>query len=277
MFSKKMVMVVGLIVLVTASIIILFVSSNRYPSHKPGRIALFFVAPFQELVIESIRFARDIWNNYFLLVSVAQQNAEFKKSLRSAVAKNNQWHEIEQSNIRLRNLLNFQNSINEQALAAEVIGKDPSSWFKAIIIDKGRADGVVKGLPVVIPEGIAGQVTDVSSHYSKVMLIIDRNSAVDALIERTRARGIIKGSSTGECLFKYVLRIDDVKVGDKIVASGLDGVFPKGQRIGDVSGVLRRNSGIFQEVTVTPYIDFEKLEEVLVLLNPPKHEFVNQQ
>ncbi len=272
-----MVMLVGLIILITTSITILFVSSSRYPSHKHGRIALFLVAPFQELVTESIRFARDMWNNYFILVSVAQENANLKKSLRDAVAKNNQWHEIDLANIRLRNLLNFHNSITEQALAAEVIGKDPSSWFKAIIINKGKADGVTKGLPVVIPEGIAGQVIDVSSHYSKVMLIIDRNSAVDALVQRTRARGIIKGSLTGECLFRYVLRKDDVKVGDKIVASGLDGVFPKGQRIGVVTSVLRRISGIFQEVTVMPYIDFEKLEEVLVLLNPPKHEFVTQQ
>jgi rod shape-determining protein MreC len=277
MFSRKMVMAVGLIVLVIANIIILSLSSSRYPSYRPGRIALYVLGPLQEVVTDSIGFARGIWHNYFMLVAVAQENAKLKKSLRREVATNNQWREIELSSIRLRNLLNFQNTFAEKTLAAEVIAKDPSSWFKAVIINKGRVDGVTKGLPVVIPEGIAGQVTDVSSHYSKVMLIIDRNSAVDALVQRTRARGIIKGSSTGMCLFQYVLHKDDVRVGDKIVASGLDGVFPKGQRIGEVVSVLTRDSAIFHEVKVAPYIDYEKLEEVLVLLTSPNLKLVNPQ
>jgi rod shape-determining protein MreC len=276
MFSRKMVLIVGLVILVTANIIILSLSSSRYPSYKPGRIALYIVGPLQEVVTDFIRSARDVWHNYFLLVAVARENTQLKKTLRKAIAINNQWHEIELSNIRLRNLLNFQNAIAEKVLAAEVIGKDPSPWFKAVIIDKGREDGLTKGLPVMIPEGIAGQVIDVSSHHSKVMLIIDRNSAVDALVQRTRARGIIQGSSTGMCLFNYVSSKDDVKVGDKIVASGLDGVFPKGQRIGAVKSLLKRESAIFHEVTVLPYIDFEKLEEVLVLLRPPKREFADQ-
>ena len=277
MFSKKMVLIVGLIILVAANVIILSLSSSRYSSYKPGRIALYIVGPLQEVVTGLIRSARDVWHDYFVLVAVARENNKLKKSLRHAVAINNQWNEIELSNIRLRNLLNFQNVIAEKVLAAEVIGKDPSPWFKAIIIDKGRADGLTKGLPVMIPEGIAGQIIDVSSHHSKVMLIIDRNSAVDALVQRTRARGIIQGSSTGMCLFNYVSSKDDVKVGDKIVDSGLDGVFPKGQRIGEVRSLLKRESAIFQEVNVAPYIDFEKLEEVLVLLTPPKLELVNQQ
>jgi rod shape-determining protein MreC len=161
--------------------------------------------------------------------------------------------------------------------AAEVIGKDPSPWFKTIIIDKGKDDGVGKGMAVVIPEGIAGQIMDVSSRYSKVLLIIDPNSAVDVMVQRTRARGIIKGGPAGRCHIKYVLRKQDVSVGDQIISSGLDGVFPKGLAVGHVSGVIKRNSGIFQEVTVTPHIDFEKLEEVLVVLDHTKHEYVSEQ
>jgi rod shape-determining protein MreC len=129
---------------------------------------------------------------------------------------------------------------------------------------------------VGVPEGVAGQVTDTSAQYAKVMLIIDRNSAVDAFVQRTRARGIIKGESTSSCVFQYALRKDEVRVGDKIVASGLDGVFPKGMPIGEVSGVVRRAAGIFQEVTVTPHVDFEKLEEVLVILIPPINPFTSQ-
>jgi rod shape-determining protein MreC len=122
----------------------------------------------------------------------------------------------------------------------------------------------------VVPKGIAGQVTEVSSHYSKVLLIIDPNSAVDALVQSDRARGIIKGDAAGRCLFKYVLRKNDIAVGDIVVSSGLDGVFPKGLAVGKVSSIFKPKAGIFQEVTVTPYVDFEKLEEVLVVLNPKR-------
>ncbi|OQY59957.1 MAG: hypothetical protein B6245_03935 [Desulfobacteraceae bacterium 4572_88] len=128
-----------------------------------------------------------------------------------------------------------------------------------------------KSVPVVIPEGVVGLVTDISTHYSKVLLLVDQNSAVDALVQRTRARGIIKGGTAGRCLFKYVLRKHDIVESDIVVSSGLDGVFPKGLRVGTVSNVTRRNSGIFQEVTVIPYVDFEKLEEVLVILNLPRY------
>jgi len=277
MFSKKMLLIVGAIVLIVVNITILYISGSRYRSFGFGRVAVFFVAPLQEAVTDSIRFAKGIWNHYFYLVSAAQENDNLKKKLSQAVAKNSQYNEVKLSNQRLRNLLNFKETTTSKILAAEVISVDPSSWFKAVIINKGSLDGVERGLPVVIRQGIAGQVVDVSSRYSKIMLIIDRNSSVDAMVQRTRARGIIKGEGTGQCLFKYVLRKDDVRVGDKIVASGLDGVFPKGLPVGDVKEVVRRNSGVFQEVRVVPYIDFEKLEEVLVILNPPKYEFVSKQ
>lgn len=268
------VMIIGVIILIAVNIIVLSVVSNRYHNVVPGGIGVVLVAPFQEAVTRSIRFVRDIWTQYFCLISVAKENDKLKKELSSAIEKNSQLSEIELSNLRFRNLLNFQKTMTGRTLAAELISKDPSPWYKTAIIDKGKTDGIKKGFPVVTPEGIVGQVVDVFSHYSKVLLIVDRNSAVDALAQRTRARGIVKGESMGQCYAKYVLRKHDIKIGDTIVSSGLDGVFPKGLRIGRVSGVIRRNSGIFQEVTVTPYVDFEKFEEVLVILNPPENEFV---
>jgi len=144
------------------------------------------------------------------------------------------------------------------------------------MIDKGKTEGMRKGLPVVIPEGIAGIITDVSNHHSKVLLIVDQNSAIDAISQGTRARGIIKGNAFNQCLFKYVLRKHEIKKGDIIISSGLDGVFPKGFRIGEVSGISQKNSDvIFQEIIVTPYVDFEKLEEVFVVLNPPVINHIN--
>lgn len=272
-----MVLIVGVIVLIAVNIIVISINSRRYTTFGFERIAISFVAPFQELVTRSIDFIQGIWQHYFNLVTVSKENYELRKRLNQAMEENNKWRELELANNRLRDLLNFQKRITKRVVAAEVIGKDPSAWFKTVIIDKGKADGLNKGLPVVMPEGIAGQVIEVSNHYSKVMLIIDRNSAVDALVQRSRARGVIKGESADRCRLNYVLRKHDVRVGDTVVSSGLDDVYPKGLRIGRISDVVKRNSEIFQEVTITPFVDFEKLEEVLVVLDLQKHDLVSQQ
>jgi rod shape-determining protein MreC len=181
-----MVLIVGVIALITVNIIILSATSN--PAFGLGHTAISFVAPFQELVTHSIRFFRGIWEHYFYLVSVSKENLELKRALNQAMADSNQWHETELANVRLRSLLKFRKTLSNRVLAAEVIGKDPSPWFKTIIIDKGRADGIKKGLPVVVAQGIAGQIIATSDHYAKVMLIIDRNSAVDALVQSLRTR-----------------------------------------------------------------------------------------
>jgi rod shape-determining protein MreC len=276
MLSKRMLVIAGVIFLFVASIVVLSLSSSRIPSHGVGRIALIFVAPVQGVVTDTIRAFRGTWHTYFAHILATQENAKLKKELQQALARIGRFQEIELANVRLRSLLDFKVNLGTQSIAAEVVGKDPSPWYRTVIINKGSSDGLRKGLPVGVPEGVAGQVTDVSSQYAKVMLIIDRNSAVDAFVQRTRARGIIKGESTSSCVFQYALRKDEVKVGDKIVASGLDGVFPKGMPIGAVTGVVRRAAGIFQEVSVTPYVDFEKLEEVLVIFTPPMEAFTSR-
>ena len=272
-----MVLIVGVIILITVNVILLSFTSKSQSTFGLGRVGLSLVSPFQELVSRSIRFTRDIWEHYFFLVSVAHENENLRKSLNQFVGKSNQWHEIDLANSRLRDLLNFQKAPTNKVVAAEVIGKDPSSWFKTVIIDKGKSDGLQKGLPVVLPTGIVGQVIETAGHYSKVMLVTDRNSAVDALVQRSRARGIIKGESADQCRFEFVLRKHDVQIDDTVIASGLDGVYPKGLRIGRVADISQRNSDIFYEITVAPFVDYEKLEEVLVILPPQTQDVASQQ
>jgi rod shape-determining protein MreC len=266
MFSRKVVLIVGLIIVITIQVIALTIASRRQIlSPGPSWIAVLVIAPFQDAVTRSIRSVRDLWSHYFTLVNVSIENADLKNQLADFRMRANQYKELELANSRLRTLLNFQVSTHNQVIAAEVVGKDPSPWFKAVIINKGSRHGIDTGLPVVVAEGVAGVITDVSDYYSKVLLVVDQNSAVDALIQRTRARGIVKGESAGRCQFKYVLRKQDVALDDIVVTSGLDGIFPKGLRIGRVSGLTRREAGIFQDVTVIPFVKFEKLEEVLVV------------
>lgn len=277
MFSKRMLIIIAVIMFIALSIVLLSITARRQSvSVESEKIPVAIVGPLQGMATYSIRAVRDVWKHYFYLVSAAKENDRLKKELSIAKEINNRCIETKLSNVRLRNFLNFQKEETRKMVAAEVIGKDSSAWYKSIIIDKGTGDGVQKGYPVVIPEGIVGQVVIAAKHYAKVSLIIDINSAVDALIQRSRARGIIKGTTSERCFFNYVLWKDDIGVGDTVVSSGLDGVYPKGLRIGYVASVVKRNSGIFQEVEVVPYVDFEKLEEILVIINSPLYEFTSE-
>lgn len=266
MFSPKAVKIIGLVVLVAATLLLLSLSSRRpYPGHGPGRVAISIVAPFQQLIVSTTRFSRRVWDHYFYLATVAQENDRLRKELHKASLQKNRLEETDLANRRLRRLLGLTRRIDRPMIAAEVVGKDPSPWFQSVLVSKGRSDGVARGMPVVGPEGVVGVVVEAAAHYAKVMLITDPNSAVDALIQDSRARGIIKGGTSGRCAFKYVLRKHDLRVGDKVVSSGMDGVFPKGLPIGRVNEIIKQDAGIFQQVTVTPIEDFERLEEVLVI------------
>jgi len=270
MFSKQTIIVVSIIVLIAVNIIVLSLTNRHYFSFGLGRFAISVIAPLQKVVTVSMRFVRDKWECYFFIVSVAKENKKLKKIIMQNSEIRNRLIELELSNKRLRSLLNFKKTFFYTVLAAEIVGRDPSPWYKTIIIDKGKDENVKKGLPVVVSEGIVGQIVEVTGNYSKVLLLVDQNSAVDSLVQRTRARGIVKGESGGRCYVKYILRKHEVMSGDVIISSGLDGVFPKGLRIGYVSKVIKYNSGIFQDVMVASYVDFEKLEEVLIVMSATK-------
>lgn len=267
MLSKKMVMVIGVIVLIIANILILSVVSQRYPSSGPGGFSLSILSPFQEAISRSSRFVRDIWRHYFLLVSAARENQELRQALGEAAKLRSDWTELTQAHQRLRELLAFKAEMPATMVAAEVVGRDPSAWYRTVVINKGAADGLRKGLPVVVPRGAAGQIVEVSEHYAQVLLIVDPNSAVDGLVQRTRARGIVKGEFADRCRFEYVLQKEDVQVGDAVITSGLDRVYPKGLPVGEVIEASRPATETFQVIAIRPVVDFERLEEVLVVLD----------
>ncbi|QTA78577.1 Rod shape-determining protein C [Desulfonema limicola] len=208
----------------------------------------------------------------FFLVSASQENDYLKKALNQAVSRNTRCEELEKSNNRLRKILRFNEDFENNILVAEVVAKEPSIWFKSIIINKGIKDGLHDSLPVVIPQGVVGVITNVSDNYSKVMLLIDQSSGIDVIVQRTRVRGIVKGGAAELCTLEYVSRRYDIRVGDVIISSGLDGIFPKGLRVGHVSDVIGQHVDIFQKIVVTPYVNFETVEEVIVILNPRQHE-----
>lgn len=262
-----MALIVGLIVLITLSILLLSLSSRRPQAvEAPGRFSIAVVAPFQKMISRTTRFLCDIWEHYFYLVSVEDENDQLRFQAQQAMMLKHRYEEMRQANERLRKLLALGQEVQRPVLAAEVVGKDPSPWFQTILVDKGRANGVQAGLPVISPQGIVGLVVEATGHYAKVMLLTDPNSAVDAIVQANRARGIIKGGTSGYCIFDFVLRKHDLNIGDTVISSGMDGVFPKGLPIGRITEIDKEDSGIFQAVTVKPYVDFERLEEVLIVL-----------
>lgn len=269
MFSKKTVLIFAGILLLTLNIIFLAITTRQPPSVRLGRMLMAFTAPFQELATRGMKAARQAWEDYFFLVSIAQENRGLKRKLDEARQRNIQLHELELENTRLRDMLGFKRALPHPAVSAQIIGKDPSVWFKSVIIDKGLADGLRRGLPAVTALGVVGQIVEVSGHQSRLMLIIDRNSAADALVQRSRARGVVKGTSSNECYLDYVMPEEDIREGDLVVSSGFDGVYPKGLLVGTITAVSFHGSDFFKEIQITPAVDFEKLEEVMIILPPP--------
>jgi len=229
-------------------------------------------SPVQKAVWGVIGGIGNIWRGYFYLVGLEKENQVLKRELQELKLEVNRYREAHLANERLRALLNFKKSIATPLLPAQLVAFDPAGWFQTILIDKGRNDGVVRDMAVVSAEGLVGRVIGVSNHHAKVLLILDGNSAVDAYIQRSRARGVLVGLGLELCLLKYVQRNEDVQVGDQVISSGMGGVFPKGLLVGTVEEVVRGSSGLFQRVEVEPAVNFGRLEEVLVVIQSPPEE-----
>ena len=229
-------------------------------------------SPVQKAVWGVIGGISSIWRGYFYLVGLEKENQALKRELQELKLQVNRYREADLANQRLRALLNFKKSIATPLLPAQLVAFDPSGWFQTILIDKGRDDGVVRDMAVVSAEGLVGRVIGVSNHHAKVLLILDGNSAVDAYVQRSRARGVLVGLGLELCVLKYVQRNEDVQVGDQVISSGMGGVFPKGLLVGTVQEVVRGSSGLFQRVEVEPAVNFGRLEEVLVVIQSPPEE-----
>lgn len=229
------------------------------------RLAFDSLAPLQGLLSEGGNFVAGFWDRYFSLVGVSEENERLREEIKRYVAMNAENREAVATNVRLSQMLDLSHSIDEPTLAAHVVGRDPSLWFKTMTIDKGISAGVEKGMPVVTVEGVVGQVINVSPRFSKVLLAIDPNSAIDAIVQSTRALGIIKGNGLGYRL-EYVLKEKEIVADDLVITSGMGGVFPKGLLIGTIADVGKDRRGMFHSIAVRPAVDFRELEYVTVIL-----------
>jgi rod shape-determining protein MreC len=213
---------------------------------------------------------RGLWSGYVALQQVEEENTALKQELQTLQVTLQQERAEAQRTDNLRQLLELRERANLDTVAAEVIAGAASPDFQTVTIDKGSSESLDTDMAVISPAGVVGRVILPSRRASKVQLLIDRNAAAGALIERTRAGGMVVGAEANPPLrLELVSNLADVQVGDNVVASGVDGIFPKGYLIGRVEQA-DRSGGLYWRLNVRPSVDFSSLEEVLVVLMPPR-------
>lgn len=210
-------------------------------------------------------YFEDFIRDYLWLKNLRRENEELRKELAEVERKITTYHEAYVENLRLRRLLDFKSGIKVETMAAQVVLHDLTGWFQTLMIDKGFRDGAAQDMPVVNDEGVIGRILDVSDRHCRVLLITDPGSSVDAIVQRNRVRGVLTGRDANGCLLKYVRGNLDVQVGDLVVSSGKDGVYPKGLRLGVVQAAFKDPVDLFQKIEVKPLVRLSALEEVLVI------------
>lgn len=221
--------------------------------------------PVQQIFSRAAGYVNVFKEQYVDLIDVRDENKRLWKELQETRAAAYKNREALATNARLKKLLEFKESTDLPLVSSTIIGKDPSLWFRTVIVDRGSSDGVFKGMPVVTGDGIVGQIITVSPNYSKVLLAISPSSALDVLLQKSRVRGILKGTGSLTYKLDYVLKTVDVKEGDYVVTAGYGGLFPTGLPVGVVSKVIKKRRGMFLEIEVTPAVDYLTLEKLLII------------
>jgi len=217
----------------------------------------------------SLRISKDISagaREFLSFQDLIEENKQLKTKLDNVSAQLIQLEEADQENQRLHELLSLPREAPYKRSAALVIGKDSSNWTKTLIINQGASSGIEKDMPVALGINLVGKVVETSASTSKVVLLIDFNSKIPAKIKRTREEGIVVGGfSAGRtiCRIKY---IQEAEIGDKVISSGLGGVYPKGLLIGKITEVREEKHKLYKTAEVEPAVDFSRLEEVMVIM-----------
>ncbi|MCL4812863.1 MAG: rod shape-determining protein MreC [Vicinamibacteraceae bacterium] len=231
----------------------------------------------QRLVASTVGRVGDVFRDWGALRTAREENERLERELANLQLRLQEQRALATEARRLQDLLDLRANVVERTLAAEVIAGNASPYFRTVTIDRGRLDGVAADMAVLAPTGVVGRVVgQPAPRASRVQLLIDRNAAAGAVTERTRAGGVVVGDGEQGLRMDFVSNLADVKVGDLVVTSGLDGIYPKGFVIGTVSRV-DRGQGLFQEIQVTPRVDFSALDEVLVSLEPPRTGAADEQ
>ena len=262
---RKNIIILALIFLVSLALMTFNVKRSEKPFFLES-VVLWIVSPVQNFFTSIVDTTTDTFNHHLFLSDVSHQNELLREKNDSLLAENNELKEEIRRGKRVGGLLNHQDKAKTKSIVADIVGRDATQWSKMIFINKGYKHGVTENLPVVTNSGVVGHVIQASGKVSKVLLISDTRSAVDSLFQDSRETGVVVGAGEGLCKMKFVPMGASMKAGDLVLSSGLGGIYPKGLMVGTVIRQLKTNEGLFQEVTIKPSVDLNRLEEVLVLL-----------
>ena len=236
---------------------------------KPSLLLMEALKPVQVVEAQMADDAGGFLHNYFDLVGVRQENLRLKRQIAELEGQQARMAELEVENHHLADLLELRDALALPAIAADVIGSDATGLSRTLVLSEGENQGLRRDMAVISTDGVVGKLIAVSRGASRVLLIDDHNSALDAFDQRSRARGIVAGVVEDGLTMRYVDRSEDIKAGDTIVTSGMDGIFPRGLLVGKVARVSQEGPGLFLNVEVQAAVDFSKLEQLLILTTRP--------
>lgn len=259
-------LIVAAVLLIISLAVISYSASRLSETGFLRKMVLETAASVEDAVNVSLKGLHNFWKRYLFLVGMEEENRRLRHGNAVLSEQLNHYREGYIEGMRLQKLLNLKDSLANRVVAARVVDRSRASLFKTILINKGTADGMRVGFPVLSEQGVVGRIVETAWHASQVLLLVDGNSNIDGLIQRSRAQGILQGAGSTGCNLKYISRVEEVLPGDVVLTSGLAGVFPKGLLLGVVIKVSRKEEGLFQKIDVAPAVDFGKLEEVLALI-----------
>lgn len=225
------------------------------------------LSEFQRSMTTAASSVRHVWTGYLDLRHVRRENDALKQRLAADEVALQEQRALADRARGLQSLLELKDHSEVATTAAEVIGAAANPDFRTVTIDKGRSDGLKADMAVIAPAGVVGRIVAPSVRSAKVQLLVDRNAAAGALIERSRAQGVVVGTGDAQLRLDYVSEVFDIVVGDTVVTSGVDGIYPKGFVIGRIAAIERSGSA-YKQIMVKPAVDFSGIEEVLVVVTP---------
>jgi rod shape-determining protein MreC len=234
------------------------------------------VAEIQRVATGVISGTSDRWQQYVSLQDVRGENERLRTEMGALQLQLQQERALAQEARTLQSLLDLKKATPLSTISAAVIAGGASPDFRTLTIDKGTRQGIQGDMAVVAPAGVVGRVITPSLRAAKVQLLIDRNAAVAGLVERSRAQGVVVGTGENRLEMEYVPGTADIRVGDRVVTSGIDGIYPKGFLIGQIESV-QRGAGDYTKVVVKPAVELSELEAVLVVSTPPESKAEGQE
>lgn len=264
--NKKLKVILGFFLFVYFAVYLFSLTFTKKPYARVHEKVIVAVAsPLQTMITYTYEKISSTLGYYVFLVGTAKRNQNLEKENIRLQKELLHLKEVELENERLRKLASLPMPKKLSGILAERIAVGSNEFERSIRINKGFEHKVRVGMPVVDHHGVVGQIAEVFGNYATVLLLTDKSSAIDVIVQRTRARGILKGFTRDQLAFEFMAVDEDLQIGDVVISSGLDGVYPEGLMVGTVMALNKSGRRLFLTATIAPVVDFAKIEEVVLL------------